>query len=75
MFHSRNNNKKITHLHERCLRLIYSDKSSSYEELLERDGSVSIHRKNAQVIRLKLWSNTLRGTTESANFRPSICNC
>ena len=75
MFHSRNNNKKITHLHERCLRLIYSDKSSSYEELLERVGSVSIHRKNTQVIRLKLWSKTLRGTTESANFRPSICNC
>ena len=25
MFHSRKNNNKINHLHERCLRLIYSD--------------------------------------------------
>ena len=32
-FHGRSNNKKITHLNEKCLRLIYSDKSSSYEEL------------------------------------------
>ena len=28
MFHGRNKNSKMTHLHERCLRLIYSDKSS-----------------------------------------------
>ena len=27
MFHSRSNNDKITHLRERCLRLICSDKS------------------------------------------------
>ena len=33
MFHSRSNNNKIISLHERCLRLIYNDKSSSYEEL------------------------------------------
>ena len=32
------NNNKIKHLHERCLRLIYCDKNSSYEELLEKDG-------------------------------------
>ena len=37
MFYSRSNNSKITRLHERCLRLIYSDNSSSYEELLERE--------------------------------------
>ena len=29
---------KIKHLHERCLRLIYCDKNSSYEELLGKDG-------------------------------------
>ena len=34
MLHSRK--KKIKHLHERCLRLIYSDKESSYENLLEK---------------------------------------
>ena len=48
MLHSRQNNKKIKHLHERCLRLIQNDKLSSYEELLEKDGSVSVHHRNIQ---------------------------
>ena len=48
MLHSCCNNNKIKHLHERCLRLIYCDKNSSYEELLEKDGSVSIHHRNIQ---------------------------
>ena len=45
MLHIRQNNNKIKHLHERCLHLIYDDKLSSYEELLEKDGSVSSHHK------------------------------
>ena len=40
MLHSRCNNNKIKHLHERCLRLTYCDKTSSYEELLQKDGSL-----------------------------------
>ena len=41
MFDSRNLNKKINKLHERCLRIIYSDITSSFEELLETDIQVS----------------------------------
>ena len=55
MFHSRRNNNEITHLHERCLGLIYSDKSSSYEELLKRNWSVSIHHKNIQATAIKMF--------------------
>ena len=33
---------------ERCLRLIQNDKLSSYEELLEKDGSVSVDHRNIQ---------------------------
>ena len=40
MSHSRTINNKINHSHERCLRVIYNDKISSFKELLERDGSV-----------------------------------
>ena len=29
--------KKINRLHERCLRIIYCDKQSSFEELLKKD--------------------------------------
>ena len=53
MLHSRKNNK-IKHLHERCLRLIYSDKKSSYENLLEKDNSVSIHPKNIQALAIEM---------------------
>ena len=36
-------NNKINRLPERCLRLLYNDKKSSFHDLLEKDGSVSIH--------------------------------
>ena len=50
MLHSRRNNNIIRNLHERCLRLIYNDKNSSYEELITKDGSVSIHHRNIQAL-------------------------
>ena len=37
MFHSRLINNKINRLHERCLRIVYSDNQSTFEELLEKD--------------------------------------
>ena len=55
LLHSRKNNNKIKHLHERCLRLIYSDKKSSYENLLEKDNSVSIRHKNIQALAIELF--------------------
>ena len=42
MCHSRTNNRKIDRLHERCLRIIYNDKQSSFRELLEKDSSVCL---------------------------------
>ena len=50
MCHSRANNSKINRLDERCLRIIYLDKQSSFEALLEKDGSVSIHNRNIQIL-------------------------
>ena len=54
MLHSRQNNDKIKHLHEKYLRLIHNDKLSSYEELLEKNGSVSVHHKNIQSLAIKM---------------------
>ena len=42
------NNRKINRLHERCLLMIYKDKKSSLEELLQKYSSVSIHDRNIQ---------------------------
>ena len=50
MCHGRTVNSKIDKLHERCLRVIYNDKKSSFKELLETDKSVPIHIKNLQVL-------------------------
>ena len=50
MCRSRTNNKKINKLNERCLRIVYNDKQSSFNELLEKDGSVSIHMRNIQIL-------------------------
>ena len=51
MLHSRKNNNKIKHLHERCLRLIYSGKKSSYENILEK----GIHHKNIQALAIEMF--------------------
>ena len=42
ILHSRKNDSIIRNLHERCLRLIYNDKNSSYEELLKMAQSLYI---------------------------------
>ena len=37
MFHSRAKHNKISRIHQRALRLIYSDYSSNFDELLKKD--------------------------------------
>ena len=55
MCHSRENNNKINRLHERCLRIIYNDKRSSFNALLEKDGSVSIHERNIKILATEMF--------------------
>ena len=55
MLHSRKSNYKIKYLHERCFRLIYSNKKLSYENFLEKDNSVSIHHKNIQALAIEMF--------------------
>ena len=55
MCHNRTNNNKINRLHERSLRLIYNGKKSSFEDLLQKDGSVSIYRRNLKTLAVELF--------------------
>ena len=55
MCHNRNYSKKKNMLHERSCRLIYNDKRSSFEDLLEKDISVSIHQKNLQALAIEMF--------------------
>ena len=50
MFHSRSLNNKINRIHKRLLRITYNDKSSSFQNLLEKDSSVTIHDKNIKIL-------------------------
>ena len=50
MCHSRKINTKINKLHYRALRMIYLDEISTFEELLKKDGSVTIHHRNLQFL-------------------------
>ena len=49
----------VINSHERCLRIIYDDKHSTFEELLNKDNSVSIHHKyiNALAIEMSKLAN------------------
>ena len=55
MYHSRTNNNKMKRLHDRCLRVVYNDKQSSFNESLEKDDSVSIHMRNIQILATKIY--------------------
>ena len=51
MFHSRTLNNRINKIHERALRLVYKNETFlSFDDLLKRDRSVSIHQKNLQIL-------------------------
>ena len=50
MCHSSENSNKINRLHGRCFIIIYNDKRSSFNALLEKDDSVSIHERNIKIL-------------------------
>ena len=55
MFHSRTLNNRINSLQERCLRLVYNDNISSFNELLAKDGSICFHHRNIHVLAIELF--------------------
>ena len=48
MFHSRTLNNKTNILHEKALRIVYSDFKADFDELVEKDDSFSLHHRNIQ---------------------------
>jgi len=73
MFHSRKLNNKINHLHERSLRIIFQDFHSTFEELLKKDQSVTIHQRNLQYLMIEFYKiiNGLSPKLMSENFQIS----
>ena len=55
MFHSQTINNKINRLHERAVRIVYSDFKSSFEGLFMKDNSFSIHDRNIQSLAIEIY--------------------
>ena len=56
MFHGRIVKKK-NHLHERAPQIVYKDYTSSFEDLLKRNNSVTIHHRNIQSLVIELFKD------------------
>ena len=76
MFHSRSLNNKINRLHERALRLVYRDHKSSFQQLLHKDNSVTIHHQNIQRLAIEMFKikNKISPTPMQDLFTKNQCN-
>ena len=55
MCHNRTLNDKINRLHKLCLKIIYNDKLSRFQNLLDQDRSVSVHTRNLQTLSVEMY--------------------
>ena len=55
MCHSKELNHKINRLHERGLRVVYKDSGLTFEELIEKDKSFTIHERNLQKLATEMY--------------------
>ena len=55
MFYCEKTNNRINKLHERALRLVYSDYESMFEDLLTKDGCFTVHHYNIQTLAVELF--------------------
>ena len=70
MFHRRKLNHRINKIHELALRIVCDDHQCTFEELLERDNSFTIHNKNLQKLDIEIFkvNNGLSVYLVSENF-------
>ena len=55
VIHNRCLNNKSNYIHERALRIVYDDYSSTFEDLLNIEKSVIIHQRNLQQLAIQIF--------------------
>ena len=55
MCHSRKLNNRINKIHERALRIVYEESNATFEEILTKDGAVTIHERNIQMLAIEMY--------------------
>ena len=50
----RTSDNRINHLHERALRTVYNDNVSTFEKLLDKDNSITIHVRKLGILATEL---------------------
>ena len=71
MCHCRDIHTQINKIHQSALRIVYKDVDLSFEELLEKSGSVSIHYRNLQLLAVVIFKalNNLSSPLMSELFK------
>ena len=69
---NRSLNTKINRLHELCLRMVYNNNKSNFNELLVKNGSVSIHHQNLQKLSVEMFKVS-RGLSRKIVKRFTSC--
>ena len=74
MFHGRVLNRKINHLHERSLRIVYEDSISLFHELLQKDHSFTIHHRNIESLGIEIYQikQNLSNEIMTSIFPPKV---
>ena len=62
MCHSRALNTRINRIHERALRMVYNDYTSTFKMLLDKDKSVTVHVRNIQTLAIEVFK-TVNGVS------------
>ena len=72
MFHSKRLNNKANSIHEKALRITCQDHICPFQELLNRDNSVSIHRRKLQVLAIATEIFKIHGSMSPGILREIV---
>ena len=71
MCHNRKIHRQINKIHERALRVVYMDHTSSFDDLIIKSGSVRLHHRNLQQLAIEIYKvlNNLSSLLMSELFK------